>query len=141
MTYAEKLRDPRWQKKRLEILNRDGFACRLCGDKETELHIHHEKYNGNPWDAKNDDLSTLCKHCHILIEKLKKEGHRQNIEKVTKRIEHMYDDRYSVKLYVKMYYFVMVYSYCDYRNTISRDYIIDPTDFLLINSITEWQDL
>ncbi len=25
--YASKLKDPRWQKKRLEILQRDDFAC------------------------------------------------------------------------------------------------------------------
>lgn len=29
MTYAEKLKDPRWQKKRLRILERDAFACHM----------------------------------------------------------------------------------------------------------------
>ena len=40
-TYSQKLRDPKWQKKRLEVLQRDEFCCQLCNDKETELHIHH----------------------------------------------------------------------------------------------------
>tara|TARA_R110000868_G_scaffold6290_1_gene35899 strand:+ start:151 stop:774 length:624 start_codon:yes stop_codon:yes gene_type:complete len=65
-TYSEKLKDPRWQKKRLETLNRDKFTCMLCGDKETELHINHKKYTKEPWDAPSNDLETLCKHCHII---------------------------------------------------------------------------
>jgi len=62
--YSDLLKDPRWQKKRLEIFNRDKFACKLCKDKETTLHIHHLKYNVFPWESKNTDLITLCKHCH-----------------------------------------------------------------------------
>ena len=68
-TYSEKLKDPRWQKKRLEILNRDEFACQKCGDTETTLHVHHKKYNsGEPWDIGNDHLTTLCEFCHSIIE-------------------------------------------------------------------------
>lgn len=72
MTYAEKLLDPRWQKKRLEILNRESFTCQLCGDTETTLHIHHEKYHANPWDTDNSLLKCYCKHCHSVIEFNKK---------------------------------------------------------------------
>jgi hypothetical protein len=72
-TYSEKLRDPRWQKKRLEILQRDNFTCLLCGDKETELHIHHEEYirGRKPWEYENSKLKTLCKHCHFIVEHFK----------------------------------------------------------------------
>lgn len=73
MTYAEKLQDPRWQKKRLEVLQRDHWTCKLCGDAESTLHIHHIKYNNNPWDADLDDLITYCKHCHAIIEYNKKQ--------------------------------------------------------------------
>lgn len=73
MTYAEKLLDPRWQKKRLKILERDNWTCQLCGDKEITLHVHHLKYSGNPWDVENDNLITYCQCCHSLIEFLKKE--------------------------------------------------------------------
>jgi uncharacterized protein YlaI len=69
MTYAEKLKNPKWQKKRLEILNRDNFCCQKCGDAETELRVHHKKYNGNPWDAADEDLITLCKICHGFFER------------------------------------------------------------------------
>lgn len=67
MNYSEKLKSPKWQKKRLEILQRDNFKCCLCSDEETELHIHHIKYTGpNPENAPNEDLETLCKDCHSL---------------------------------------------------------------------------
>jgi hypothetical protein len=68
MTYAEKLLDPRWQKKRLDILNRDNFQCKLCFDNSTTLHIHHLKYHGDPWEAYDHDLITYCKHCHSVVE-------------------------------------------------------------------------
>lgn len=64
--YAEKLRDPRWQKKRLEVFNRDKWSCCLCGDDESTLSVHHKVYeNGKePWDYDNDYLMTLCQPCH-----------------------------------------------------------------------------
>ena len=67
MTYSQKLKDPRWQKKRLEILNRDEFTCQICKDTKTELHVHHVEYKGEPWQQDNDKLVTLCKHCHEVI--------------------------------------------------------------------------
>lgn len=63
-TYSEKLKHPKWQKKRLEILNRDNFTCQYCKDAETELQIHHLEYNGEPWNVSSDKLITLCKNCH-----------------------------------------------------------------------------
>lgn len=68
-SYSNKLKDPRWQKKRLEILERDKWTCQLCSDKETTLNIHHIKYTGkNPWDAPMKDLITYCEVCHGFIE-------------------------------------------------------------------------
>lgn len=72
--YVEKLRDPRWQKKRLEILSRDNWKCSFCGDIDNTLHVHHESYNGdNPWDAPSDALKTCCDNCHEMVEWFKKE--------------------------------------------------------------------
>lgn len=64
-TYAEKLKDPRWQRKRLEIMQRDDFTCTQCKDKTSTLHVHHKRYTGkNPWDYDNADLTTICENCH-----------------------------------------------------------------------------
>jgi len=66
MTYSEKLKDPRWQKKRLEIMKRDNFTCRWCGDNENTLNIHHLNYekNKNPWEYEDNKLITICESCH-----------------------------------------------------------------------------
>src|SRR4028119_18398 len=66
MNYSEQLRDPRWQKKRLQILERDGFACVTCGDTKSTLHVHHIKYGkrSSPWEVPAEWLKTLCEGCH-----------------------------------------------------------------------------
>ena len=59
--------DPRWQKKRLEILGRDDFTCQSCGCTDRTLHVHHLYYEVNaegPWDYENFALLTLCDACH-----------------------------------------------------------------------------
>lgn len=43
-TYAEKLKDPRWQKLRLEVMNRNEFHCEICGSGESTLWL--EEKNG-----------------------------------------------------------------------------------------------
>jgi hypothetical protein len=65
-SYFEKLKDPRWQKLRLEIMQRDGFACVNCGDKDSTLHVHHKFYRKGaaPWEYLDDALETLCEACH-----------------------------------------------------------------------------
>lgn len=64
-TYAELLRDPRWQRKRLEILNRDEWACQCCLGEDVTLHVHHNKYEGDfPWECPDQYLITLCENCH-----------------------------------------------------------------------------
>lgn len=74
MTYVEKLKDPRWQKKRLQIFERDGFSCRLCGCKTRTLNVHHHIYHQGslPWEYNDDVLETQCDLCHSLVEFVKK---------------------------------------------------------------------
>ena len=64
--YAAKLRDPRWQRKRLEVLERDEFTCQLCCDSTSTLMVHHRYYEGgrDPWDYPMGALVTLCEICH-----------------------------------------------------------------------------
>lgn len=71
--YSELLKDPRWQKKRLKIMERDDWMCKGCGSKTETLHVHHLNYiwGGKPWEAEDDDLVTLCEDCHKMEEGLK----------------------------------------------------------------------
>jgi len=73
MTYGEKLKSPKWQKKRLEILERDKFTCTNCRSKEKQLHVHHKVYifNNEPWDYENEFYTTLCNDCHETEEQYK----------------------------------------------------------------------
>ncbi len=70
MSYAELLKDPRWQKKRLEIMERDEWTCKACGDTKATLTVHHKSYRMvdgkfvDIWDYPGDDLITLCEECH-----------------------------------------------------------------------------
>lgn len=69
MTYREQLLHPNWQRKRLEILQRDDFACQLCYDKESTLHVHHKQYGKGrmAWEYPADELVTLCEECHDIM--------------------------------------------------------------------------
>ena len=66
MTYGEKLTKPKWQKKRLLILERDKFTCQICNDTEETLQVHHKTYIAGrlPWEYENSNFTTLCKTCH-----------------------------------------------------------------------------
>ena len=62
--YSDLLKDPRWQKKRLQIMQRDNFQCQVCGDKKSTLNVHHVEYGKTPWDVDDKGLITLCDKCH-----------------------------------------------------------------------------
>lgn len=57
---------PEWQKKRLKILERDGYKCTCCDETEKQLHIHHAYYikGRKPWEYPDWSLTTECKECH-----------------------------------------------------------------------------
>jgi hypothetical protein len=64
-TYSERLKNPMWQKLRLQVMERDDWKCRLCFAEGLTLAVHHKRYSGeNPWDANLADLVTLCENCH-----------------------------------------------------------------------------
>jgi len=69
--YAALLKDPRWQRKRLEIMQRDGFACRLCRATDKTLNVHHNFYLRDlaPWEYGDEQLATVCEDCHGLVTK------------------------------------------------------------------------
>lgn len=73
-TYSEKLKHPKWQKKRLEVFNRDSWKCQLCGSEDKTLNVHHKsyKYGNEPWEYDDDNFVTVCEICHESIEYIKK---------------------------------------------------------------------
>lgn len=66
--YSDLLKDPRWQKKRLEVLERAGWRCEACGRADSTLHCHHGYYEKNllPWEYDSLTLWCLCEGCHEL---------------------------------------------------------------------------
>ena len=83
--YSEKLKDPRWQKKRLEIFERDGWQCKVCGaglNDGITLNIHHTYYNFklNPWEYPEKSLLTLCEDCHYGEQEVAREEKNSLIE-------------------------------------------------------------
>lgn len=65
-TYSELLKDPRWQRVRLEKLQASEWACEVCYDKETMLSVHHKRYvkGRKPWEYAAHELVVLCQPCH-----------------------------------------------------------------------------
>lgn len=65
VNYNEYIKSDEWKYKRKEVLERDGFKCRLCGAMGSgySLHVHHNSYD-NLGNEPLEDLITLCKECH-----------------------------------------------------------------------------
>ena len=66
MTYKQQLADPRWQKRRLTMLDAAGWACRNCHSVVTQLHVHHIRYvkGRMAWEYQDHELEVLCADCH-----------------------------------------------------------------------------
>lgn len=65
--YSQKLKDPRWQKLRLQVLEAAEWKCQLCLDSESTLFVHHNYYTSGkePWEYPPEDLCAYCEECHI----------------------------------------------------------------------------
>lgn len=69
MAYAswyERLRDVRWQRRRLEMLSLRNWTCEQCLTTTKELTVHHACYlrGRAPWDYTDNQLWVLCWPCH-----------------------------------------------------------------------------
>jgi hypothetical protein len=66
MTYLAKLKDPRWQKKRLECFQAAGWKCERCHSGTKPLNAHHRQYRPGrePWEYELGELVCLCEDCH-----------------------------------------------------------------------------
>lgn len=69
MNYSEQLKSPMWQKKRLEIMQRDNFTCSMCFSKTKQLTVHHVTYakNKKAWEYNDKNFKTLCADCHSMV--------------------------------------------------------------------------
>lgn len=71
-SYADKFKDARWQKKRLEVLTDADWTCEECGTKSQEngatMNVHHKFYGfakkRDPWEYESFELMALCEDCH-----------------------------------------------------------------------------
>lgn len=66
LSYYEQLKHPKWQKRRLEILNASNFKCKRCGAGDDTLHVHHRHYvkGRMVWEYDDSELIALCEFCH-----------------------------------------------------------------------------
>ena len=57
-----------WQKRRYEVLVRDGFSCKRCGLKidEKVAHIHHVHRRSDGGTHITSNLISLCRDCHTI---------------------------------------------------------------------------
>lgn len=65
-TFWEKYKDPRWQRKRLVVMENANFCCEGCGSDSKTLNVHHKLYRRghDPWDYSDSELMCLCEACH-----------------------------------------------------------------------------
>ena len=65
--YSEQYKDPRWQKLRLKIFERDNWTCQNCSNNKITLHVHHRYYlkDKEIWEYQEEAFITLCVECHL----------------------------------------------------------------------------
>lgn len=70
LTYAEKLRDVRWKRRRDDLLRRSNYTCCECCEPLTtgtmDLQVHHVVYITalDPWDYPDELLVVVCDWHH-----------------------------------------------------------------------------
>jgi endonuclease IV len=78
-SYYELLQHPSWQRVRLEVMQRAGFACEHCEADDKQLSVHHSYYEKGkkPWEYPTESLHCLCDDCHREAQDLKATLNRQ----------------------------------------------------------------
>jgi hypothetical protein len=68
-TYSEKLKDTRWQERRLHLFNKAVWTCELCNANRPAcgLQVHHPVYltGLEPWEYPDELVMVLCDPCHV----------------------------------------------------------------------------
>lgn len=103
ISYIEKLKNPLWQKKRLEIFQRDGFRCTSmgCFEDGKTLHVHHLDYisGREPWDYPNEYFMTLCEDCHNDITKRRPEYEKKIINQLRLKLKDGFIQKCAAELF------------------------------------------
>ena len=77
MSYRDQLKDPRWQRVRLAVMERAGFMCECCQERPEgeSLHVHHRGYERGrmAWEYPMEALACLCAVCHEEMERVELE--------------------------------------------------------------------
>ena len=110
-TFLEAYKNPKWQEKRLEVMEIVGFECSDCGSKDNTLHVHHTYYEKGkkPWEYPIESLHCLCEDCHkkaqnintLLKRQLGKIGLQHHIELLgyAVAIEAMWDESTMIDVF------------------------------------------
>jgi 5-methylcytosine-specific restriction endonuclease McrA len=66
VSYYELLKHPKWQRKRLEIMQAADFKCERCSADDITLNVHHTYHEKGkaPWEYPNTSLHCVCENCH-----------------------------------------------------------------------------
>lgn len=82
MTYAEKLKDPRWMEFRQGYLSRmrgrhperEDDLCESCGVVVKWFELHHRRYRegAEPWEYEDEELLLCCEECHDRIHRVER---------------------------------------------------------------------
>lgn len=67
--YSDKLKDPRWQQRRLAIMDKRGWKCESCTcgvNDGRPFHVHHRYYvsGRSPWAYPDWAFVLLCEQRH-----------------------------------------------------------------------------
>lgn len=85
--YREYLQSQLWYDIKSRILKRDSYRCRLCRNKG--LIPHHNSYSLDSLAGKNiDDIVTVCKKCHELIEF--HEGSKRSFKQAVSKFNYLF---------------------------------------------------
>ena len=86
-SFFDKYKHPKWQKRRLEIMELYAFTCGICSSKEKTLNVHHLYYvkDRDPWEYGDDELMCLCQDCHQWVHK-KQDDFKDACNKVHRNI-------------------------------------------------------
>lgn len=66
LSLREQYKHPLWERKRDEILERDGNTCTVCGSDKHRLEVHHKCYLPDLliWEYDNELLASVCGKHH-----------------------------------------------------------------------------